>query len=118
MEFFMDFTKLKVKTYELVRILGILLDNAIEATKTCNKKQINMLFQAGKKEDKIKISNTYQDSEINLIEIFEKGFSTKEKNNGLGLWEIKQILQRNSNLELYTHKIDNVFFQELSIYHD
>jgi len=118
MEFVMDFTKLDVKTYELARILGILLDNAIEATKICKEKQIYMLFHAGKREDTIKISNTYQENEIDLAKIFEKGFSTKERNRGFGLWEIKQILQRHSNLELYTHKENNIFWQELSIYHD
>ena len=117
MEFMMDFTKLDIKTYELARMLGILLDNAIEATKLCKKKKINMAFQRGISEDKIRISNTYKEDGLEIDRIFEKGFSTKEKSRGLGLWEIKQILQNNPNLELYTYKKNGLFYQELSIFH-
>lgn len=117
MEFMMDFSKLDIKTYELARILGILLDNAIEATKSCKKKKINMVFQSGKSEDRIRISNTYKEDGLEISKIFEKGFSTKEKSRGLGLWEIKQILQNNSNLELYTYRKNSLFWQELSIFH-
>ena len=66
----------------------------------------------------IKISNTYDEKEIDLVKIFEKGFSTKKKYRGLGLWEVKQILEKHSNLDLYTHKEEDIFWQELSIYHN
>lgn len=38
MDVFLDLNKLNIKTYELTRILGILLDNSIEAAKECRRK--------------------------------------------------------------------------------
>ena len=41
-EMFTDLTKIKISTYELCRILAILLDNAIEAARECDNKIINV----------------------------------------------------------------------------
>ena len=115
----MDFTKLKIKTYELTRILGILLDNAIEAAMECEDKHIYLCCVSEKNRDVIKISNTYnQNKEVDINKIFLKGYSTKDKNTGLGLWKVKQILLKHTNLDLYTHKEENVFMQELYIYRE
>lgn len=35
---------------------------------------------------------------------------------GLGLWEIRQILKKHNNLNLYTSKDDKFFKQQLEIY--
>ena len=50
------------------------------------------------------------------IQIFDKGYSSKANNTGLGLWEVKQILKRNNNLNLYTTKDEKFFKQQLEIY--
>lgn len=41
-EIFADLEKIKIKTYEFARVLGILLDNAIDATKLGNIKEIEL----------------------------------------------------------------------------
>lgn len=119
MEFQIDFSKLEIQMYDLARILGILLDNAIEAAKHCQEKRIGMHFYVERGEHILQISNTYDGETVNVEKIFEKGFSSKKKptNHGLGLWEVKQILNQYDNLELYTHQKENVFCQELSIFH-
>ena len=40
----------------------------------------------------------------------------KKENSGLGLWEVRQILKRNKNLNLYTTKNDKYFKQQLEMY--
>ena len=62
------------------------------------------------------IENTYADKDVNLEKIFEKSFSTKPHNTGLGLWEIRKILRRHNNLNLYTTKNEQFFIQQLEIY--
>ena len=42
MTFLLDLSKLNMKIYEFARILGILLDNAIEASSECDEKIINL----------------------------------------------------------------------------
>lgn len=110
-----------MKIYEFTRILGILLDNAIEASSECDEKVIHVSFR---KEDNrhrliMGIENTYKNKDINVDKIFEKDFSTKSKksNSGLGLWEVRQILKKNNNLNLFTSKGDEFFSQQFEIYY-
>ena len=60
LEVYIDINKLKIKTYELCRILGILIDNAIEAAKECDDKVISIKFIKDKynNRDLIVIENT------------------------------------------------------------
>ena len=49
--------------------------------------------------------------------MFQKGVSGKENHTGLGLWEIRQILKKNNNVNLYTNKNEKYFSQQLEIYY-
>ena len=60
--------------------------------------------------------NTYQNKNIDMDQIFEKGFSGKKNHTGLGLWEIRKIIKKNNNLNLFTSKTDKFFSQQLEIY--
>ena len=62
------------------------------------------------------IKNTYLDKDVNIDRIFEKSYSTKPNNTGLGLWEVRQILKKNNNLDLFTTKNDKFFIQQFEIY--
>lgn len=80
-----------MKIYEFTRILGILLDNAIEAAAECENKIIHVSFRKEQNRRRLLviIDNTYKNKDINVDKIYEKDFSTKSKetNSGLGLWE-------------------------------
>lgn len=120
---FMDLNQIEkhMKIYEFTRILGILMDNAIEAASECNEKVIHVSFrkEENRKRLLMVIENTYKNKEINIDSIFEKDFSTKSKktNSGLGLWEIRQILKKNNNLNLFTSKNEEYFSQQFEIYY-
>lgn len=118
LEFFLDLNTLNMKIYEFTRIFGILLDNAIEATAECEEKLINIKFrnEENKHRQIVVIENTFNDSNLNIDDIFQKGVSGKENHTGLGLWEVRQILKKNNNLNLYTQKSGNMFIQQLEIY--
>lgn len=115
----LDLNNLHMKIYEFARILGILLDNAIEAASECDEKVLNIVFRNDSKNNRniILIENTYKDKDVNIGEIFNKGVSGKENHTGLGLWEIRQILKKNNNVNLHTTKNDNYFSQQLEIYY-
>ena len=117
-EFFFDFENLHMPIYEFSRILGILLDNAIEAAKDCKEKQINLVFRESRKQHVqiVIIENTYLNKDIDTKKIFEKGFSGKENHTGIGLWEVNKIVMNNNNIVLKTSKDDKFFKQELQIY--
>lgn len=117
--FLLDLSTLKMKIYEFARILGILLDNAIEASSECEEKIINITFRDDTKNSRqlILIENTYKNKDIDTDKIFEKGVSEKENHTGLGLWEVRKIVKKNKNLNLYTSKNDTFFSQQLEIYY-
>lgn len=118
LEIFLDLNTLNIKIYELTRIMGILLDNAIEATLECDEKVIHVIMRKDDAHHRqlLIIENTYLNKDINLDKIFEKSYSTKPNNTGLGLWEVRQILKKNTNLNLFTTKDDKFFKQQLEIY--
>lgn len=110
-----DFSKLNIKPFDLNRILGILLDNSIEAAKDSNDKIIKLSVLNYPNNKVIKLENTYHDKNIDLNKIFEKSYSTKKNNSGIGLWEIRQILKKYDGLKLNTYMKENLFIQELQI---
>lgn len=116
--FLLDLSTLKMKIYEFARILGILLDNAIEASSECKEKIINLTFRNDSKNSRqlIIIENTYKDKDIDTEKIFEKGISGKQNHTGLGLWEVRKIIKKNNNINLFTSKNDKYFKQQLEIY--
>lgn len=117
-EILVDLSKLKSKSYILSRMLGILLDNALEACIEAEDKIVNVLFIKDDIKNRvlIKIENTYINKEVDLTKIFEKEYSTKTGNTGLGLWKVRDILSRDKNLDLFTTKDDYMFRQQLEIY--
>ena len=113
--FLLDLNNLHMKIYEFARMLGILLDNAIEAASESDEKVLNLVFRNDSKNNRniVLIENTYKDKNVNIDEIFNKGVTGKENHTGLGLWEVKQILKKNNNINLYTNKNDTFFSQQL-----
>ena len=117
---FLDLNSLNMKIYEFTRILGILLDNSIEAAKECEEKIINLEIRIDHKRNRqlLIVENTYRNKDIDTEKIYEKNYSTKKGNSGLGLWEVRQILKRNHNLNLFTTKDERFFKQQLEMYNN
>lgn len=107
----LDLNDLHMKIYEFARILGILLDNAIDAASECDEKILNIIFRNEPKNSRniILIENTYKDKDVDIEQIFNKGVSGKENHTGLGLWEIRQILKKNNNIKYTQIKMKNIF---------
>lgn len=117
---FLDLNEIeaRMKIYDFTRILGILLDNAIDAAKECEEKTINVTFRKEMSNNMIAviIQNTYNNKDVDTEKIYQKGISSKENHSGLGLWKIRQILMRNNNLNLFTTKDNTYFTQQFEIF--
>ena len=103
---------------DLSRILGILLDNAMEATKKAKKPliRLEMKFDKRKCADVIRVVNTYDTSiNIDLEAIYKKGFSTKKVKSGIGLWEVKKLVSKVRNAQVYATIENDKFVQNLII---
>lgn len=119
LEIFIDLNSLHMKIYEFTRILGILMDNAIEAAKECDEKIINVCIRKADNRNMqvLIVENTYNNKNVDTEKIFQKGVSSKPGNTGLGLWEVHKILKKNNNLNLFTTKNDIFFRQQLEIFY-
>ena len=101
---------------DLVRCLGILLDNAIEASMESDSKKMNVALIKKDRSVIIVISNTYGENMLPIGKMFKEGISTKGDNRGLGLSNLKRILDNYENISLDTYIEDEQFVQEICIY--
>lgn len=116
---YVNLNNLNISSYDLCRMLGILIDNAVEAAKVCEDKTVYIKFIKDKLNNRnlVIVENPYKNYLIDIKKIYEKGFSSKKDkiSHGLGLWKVKQILKKNKNIQIYTSR-DKLFKQQLEIY--
>ncbi|MDD4067043.1 MAG: GHKL domain-containing protein [Clostridia bacterium] len=114
---FFDYTNINMHIYDFTKILGILLDNAINASSQCTIKEIDIHISIDfyNRNQIFKIKNTYINKGLDIHKFFEKGFSTKKEKSGIGLWEATNILKKYNNVKLFTTTKDNYFTQKLKI---
>jgi len=117
LEFALDLNHLNFSAFDFTRILGILLDNAIEASKECEEKIINIVFRTSMnlRTQFITIENTYCNYDVDLDKIFEKDYSSKVGNTGIGLWKVNKIIEKHDHIFLNTSKDAKFFKQEIQI---
>ncbi|HIY91843.1 GHKL domain-containing protein [Companilactobacillus sp. HBUAS56275] len=109
----------KTLSVEITRILGILFDNAIEASILVNHPQINFALVSFDNYLEFIIKNNVAPSEkINLDQIYKTGYTSKKNHNGLGLSTVNKIIHSNSNLLLQTKVEDGYFSTILTILED
>lgn len=104
-----------IKSYDLVRMLGIFLDNSLEAAHLIPDSEINISIYEDSQCQYIKISNTCESDLQNPHCLFQKGFSTKKDHSGLGLYNVRTILEKYPSAMLTTTCENNLFTQTLTI---
>jgi two-component system sensor histidine kinase AgrC len=79
-----DLQNLNADSYELARIIGILLDNAIEAAKKCEERNVYVRFIKDTRVNRklIIIENNYEEDNVDMSKLFEKGYTTKQNEEG------------------------------------
>lgn len=99
---------------DLARIIGVYLDNAIEASSTSEDKKLGIEMYLIKEKIEIIITNTFN-NEINLDKIGKESFSTKGKHRGHGLLLVNKILSENNMFEAKNEIRGNIYIQSLKI---
>ena len=99
---------------DLARIIGVYLDNAIEASSISEGKKLGIEMYLIKEKIEIIITNTFN-NEINLDKIGKESFSTKGKHRGHGLLLVKKILSENNRFEAKKEIRGNIYIQSLKI---
>ena len=102
-------------TVDLARILGIFLDNAIEATLETQQPQIGLNILQNTTGVSIIISNRFQDNGLALHKLKQKGFSTKTGHQGIGLSNVQKIISSYDNVLLETTMQCGCFTQHMEL---
>lgn len=111
-----DIESFDLKTYrDLTKLLGVFLDNAIDAALKSEEKEIEVELKD--KEDclLLTISNTY-DKNTDINKVGKSGFTTKGVGHGFGLSIVKDIAKTNSEIETFSSKESDKFIQTAMIY--
>ncbi|MBY4978373.1 GHKL domain-containing protein [Streptococcus suis] len=98
---------------EFITILSILLDNAIDAAEQCTNG--NIVFAYFQEYDRkiVVVENTTVEDKVLTSHIFEYGHSTKGDNRGIGLANVKAILDNYPKFSISTNSSNHRFVQEL-----
>lgn len=108
--------QIEMDIHDVIRCLGILLDNAIEAIQHYedDKKTITLALNQEADSLLLLVKNPLEEK-IDIHNIWHAGFSTKGKNRGLGLHNYKAITDSYSNIIRHTVCDKNEFLQILEI---
>ena len=96
----------------LCTILGVSLDNAIEAVQDLKEKNVSISVYCDVSNFIITVANNFSGT-IELDKIDNEGYSTKGKGRGYGLALVHKILIQDKNIKLDREIIGNVFKQKL-----
>lgn len=99
---------------DISRIIGVFIDNAIEATSKTDDKYLIIEARYEKNRIKFSISNSFK-GKIDFQSIDQEGYSTKGPGKGYGLALVKQILRQNKNLTNVKEINTKFFVQHLII---
>jgi len=100
-----------IKISSLCEILGIYLDNAIEACTDSSKKIINLTIKDNEELTEFLIENSYSEEKLNLEKLGQQGYSTKGSSRGMGLYIVNKLLARNKKVTTKT-SIEYGYFKQ------
>ncbi|MPQ21846.1 hypothetical protein CKN60_12980 [Carnobacterium divergens] len=108
-------TRINMDILDLCTAIGILLDNAIEATESIENGKIRLSFITYEDRVLITIENQIEDLLVPIYQLFEHGFSTKGSDRGLGLWNLSEMMDKSDVIHLDTSIENHYFIQQLNI---
>ncbi|MDS0527508.1 GHKL domain-containing protein [Clostridium sp. SHJSY1] len=110
-----EINSINIDIVDLSRCIGILLDNAIESAINCINGEIKIGFIKKNNSIVMAIMNSIENDIPPIYKIYEKGFSTKGDNRGIGLSNLREILSKYSHITIDTIIEENEFKQILEI---
>ncbi|MBO5031461.1 MAG: GHKL domain-containing protein [Lachnospiraceae bacterium] len=102
----------KAAVHNLVEIIGILFDNAVEALTSSEEADKQIYVRIGMNEEEkyfIEIANSSPKYSINEMEaFFQYGNSTKGKDRGIGLYQAKKLAEKCNGIIT----VENIIYEE------
>lgn len=109
--------KIEIDVIDLTRVIGILLDNAIEGSIEVEHPKLNLaLIKKSDHSVLIILENLVRKELLDINRVFERNYSTKSGHRGTGLATVREILSDYPNVTMNTRIERSFFIHELSIY--
>lgn len=102
------------KLRKLCIVLGIYLDNALEAAAISKNKSVTLEIYKSNNNLTFTISNTYKNI-IPIKDMKKKGYTTKGKNHGKGLYYVSKVLNKEKWIESSQIFLNDYFIQKICI---
>jgi CitB family two-component system sensor histidine kinase MalK len=105
-------------THELVTIVGNLIDNALDAVKDSQRRQVTVLMKYSNNELTLEVKDCGPGIDQALVEqIFLKGYSTKAESRGFGLFLVARAIERlNGTIQVETAPGNGALFRVVIAY--
>jgi len=107
--------KLNIDVIDMCRILGVILDNALEEAQLCKIPSMEFTIVTIPGSHTIFVKNSCRQDIASINEMYQNNFSTKGEGRGQGLNILKETLQKYPNTRLSTYTEDGYFIQEIEI---
>lgn len=108
-----EITELPLPVFDFIRIMGITLDNAIEASKEVDHPELWILLYQDQQQLECLVKNRYQASTAGITQLMQPGMSTKEDHLGLGLSNIQELKKKYANLYVQYEKDQQIFSTQI-----
>lgn len=83
---------IKLPIYKVIELVGNLLNNAMDALEKTDNKRLYVSIVEEKEYISVCVQNVYKEvSTKQIAEMFQKGYSSKGENRGLGLYSLKKM---------------------------
>lgn len=103
---------------ELSRCIGIIMDNAIEASEFVDNPTIQIAFIKNEESILLVFMNKCSKDTPKVHKLFENHYSTKGRKRGIGLTTLKEITEKTNHVFLDTFINNQYFIQKLEILND
>jgi len=107
--------QMQIDILDLTRVLGIFLDNAIEAALNSEAKKMYLGFAKSENSVLIVVQNSCKNENVDLKKIYQLGVSSKGKNRGVGLFQVQILMGKYKNVIHTTGYHEGMFAQRVEI---
>lgn len=111
--------KLEKENYKeyvsLCKILGIIIDNAIEASEKTKDKLLIIDAYNEKDGIVIEVTNSCKEKDIDISSLYKKGYSSKGNNRGFGLHIARMLLKNSKHLKMEQKCVNSLFITKIII---
>ncbi len=108
-------THTSIAPLDLVLLIAIFCDNAIEAAVLSEARELSIAYFNNAEVQMLVVANSIKEERVNIVEIFKEGYSSKGKVRGIGLSNVQAILKKYPRLSLSTKSACYEFRQTLVI---